>query len=239
MAQLFCYTIFCLKHIIDPKWLALSAATTKCNLQGLSMSRKHQPMNLGYFIFQIMQKARHPSYPIKSNLTIISLVHTLGFKTSSVDQKQSLRALQVQYKRPQSDSKSTNPHSTHRPETWDQKPIQPVNNLTISKLRGGNMGTGEPSLSSLQPLSISSSRWLWVKVSDLLNHVFPIELKLESKNSLSLETFSQFWTLGVEIWVQGNLPSLPHNLSQFPLLGNCGSKFQTCYVFMLFLHFCY
>ena len=92
----------------DPKWLAWSAATTKCNLQGPVMSRKHQPMNLGYFISQIMQKAWHPSYPIKSNLTITSLIHTLGFKTSSIDQKQSLRAPQVQYKRPQSDSKSTN-----------------------------------------------------------------------------------------------------------------------------------
>ena len=65
-------------------------------------------MNLGYFISQIMQKARHSSYPIKSNLTITSLIHTLGFKASSIDQKQSLRAPQVQYKRPQSDSKSIN-----------------------------------------------------------------------------------------------------------------------------------
>ena len=168
MAQLFCYTIFCLKHIIDPKWLALSAATTKCNLQGLSMSRKHQPMNLGYFISQIMQKARHSSYPIKSNLTITSLIHTLGFKTSSIDQKQSLRAPQVQYKRPQSDSKST-------------------------------------------------------------NHILPTDLKLETKSPFSQSTISQFWSLGVEIWVQGNLPSLPHNLSQFPLPSDCGSKFQTCW----------
>ena len=69
------------------------------------MSRKHQPMNLGKFIFQIMEKARHLSYPIKSNLTITSLIHILGFKASFIDQKQSLRAPQVQYKRPQSDSK--------------------------------------------------------------------------------------------------------------------------------------
>ena len=88
------------------------------------------------------------------------------------------------------------------------------------------MGTGKPSLSSSQPLSISSSRWLWVEVLDLLNHVFPIELKLESKNSLSKETFSQFWILEVEIWVQKNLPSLSHILSQFPLLGNCGQSFR-------------
>ena len=65
-------------------------------------------MNLSYFISQIMQKARHPSYPIKSNLTITSLIHTLGFKASSIDQKQLLRTPQVQYKRPQLDSKSTN-----------------------------------------------------------------------------------------------------------------------------------
>ena len=166
VTQLFCYTIFCLKHIINPKQLALSAATTKCNLQGLSMSRKHQPMNLGYFIYQIMQKVRHPSYPIKSNLTITSLIHTLGFKTSFIDQKQSLRAPQVQYKRPQSDSKST-------------------------------------------------------------NHVLPTNLKLETKSPFSQSTISQFRNLGVEIWVQGNLPSLPYNLSQFPLLGDCGLKFQT------------
>ena len=38
------------------------------------------------------------------------------------------------------------------------------------------MGTGEPFLSSSQP-PISSSRWLWLKVSDLLNHVFPHRAK--------------------------------------------------------------
>ena len=149
----------------DPKWLAWSAATTKCNLQGPVMSRKHQPMNLGYFISQIMQKAWHPSYPIKSNLTITSLIHTLGFKASSIDQKQSLSSLRVQYKRLQSDSKST-------------------------------------------------------------NHVLPTYLKLQSKSSFSQSTISQFRSLGVEIRVQENLSPLPHNLSQFPLLSNCGSKFQ-------------
>ena len=45
---------FGLKHIVDPKWLALSTAITKCRLQGLAMSRKHQPMNLGHSISQIM-----------------------------------------------------------------------------------------------------------------------------------------------------------------------------------------
>ena len=125
------------------------------------MSRKHQPMNLGYFISQIMQKARHPFYPIKSNLTITFLIHTLGFKAFSIDQKQSLRAPQVQYKRPQSDSKSKN----HVLPTYLKLQSK---SLFIPKLGGGNMGTGEPSLSSSQSLSISSSWWLWVEVSNLL-----------------------------------------------------------------------
>ena len=56
---------FCLKHIANPKWLALSAIAIKCSLQGPPMSRKHQPF-----------------YPIKANLTITSLVETLGFKAS-------------------------------------------------------------------------------------------------------------------------------------------------------------
>ena len=32
---------FCLKHIANPKWLALSPIATKCNLQGTTMSGKH------------------------------------------------------------------------------------------------------------------------------------------------------------------------------------------------------
>ena len=95
------------------------------------------------------------------------------------------------------------PRLTHRPETSKQNSIFSVNNLIIPNLRGENMAIGEPSLSSSQSLSISSSGRLWVEVSDLLNHVFPIELKLESKNPLSQEIFSQFRTLGVKIWVQG------------------------------------
>ena len=65
------------------------------------MSRKHQPINLGYFISQIMQKARHPSYPIKSNLTITSLIHILGFKASSIDQNSHLE-------HPKSNTKGSN-----------------------------------------------------------------------------------------------------------------------------------
>ena len=41
--NLFALPFFGLKHIANPKWLALSTATTKCSLQGLAMSRKHQP----------------------------------------------------------------------------------------------------------------------------------------------------------------------------------------------------
>ena len=61
-----------------------------------------------------------------------------------------------------------------------------------------------------------------------MNHVLPTYLKLQSKTPFSQSTISQFRSLEVEIWVQGNLSSLPHNL-QFPLLGDCGSKFQTCW----------
>ena len=45
-------------------------------------------MSLGRSISQIMKKASQPSYPIKTNLIITSLIETLGFTTSSIDQKQ-------------------------------------------------------------------------------------------------------------------------------------------------------
>ena len=64
--------------------------------------------------------------------------------------------------------RSIEPCFPHKTETWEQKPIEPGNVLTTLNFRGGNMGTGEPSLSSSQPLSFFSSRWLWVEVSDLL-----------------------------------------------------------------------
>ena len=50
------------------------------------------------------------------------------------------------------------PHFTLRAETLEQKHIVPANILTILKLRGGNMGAWEHSLSSSQPLLISFSR---------------------------------------------------------------------------------
>ena len=74
----------------------------------VAMSKKHKPMNLSYFISQIMQKASQPSYPIKANLTITSLINTLDSKPLLLTKNQSLRAPQTQYKRPQSDSKETN-----------------------------------------------------------------------------------------------------------------------------------
>ena len=60
------------------------------------------------------------------------------------------------------------PRFPHKIETREQKPTEPRNILTILNLRCGNMGTGEPSLSSSQPLSFSSSQWLWIEISDLL-----------------------------------------------------------------------
>ena len=74
------YTFFYLKHIANPKWLALSTTATKYNLQGPAMFRKHQPINLGHFISQIMQKASQSFYLIKANLTITSLIDTLDSK---------------------------------------------------------------------------------------------------------------------------------------------------------------
>ena len=82
----FALPFFDLKHIADPKWLTLFVATTRCRLQGPAMSRKHQPMNLGHFISQIMQKASQPSYPLKANLTITFLIETLELESSSIDQ---------------------------------------------------------------------------------------------------------------------------------------------------------
>ena len=76
------------------------------------MSRKHQLMNLGYFISQIMQKARHPSYPIKSNLTITSLIHTLGLKASSITKNSHLENPKSNTKGPNQIQNGRRPHST-------------------------------------------------------------------------------------------------------------------------------
>ena len=77
-------------------------------------------------------------------------------------------ALQAQYKSLSSAKKPKNNVFPHKAETLEQKPIQPVTTITILKFRGGNKDTGESSLFSSQPLSIFSSRKLWVEVSDLL-----------------------------------------------------------------------
>ena len=60
-----------------------------------------------------------------------------------------------------------------------------------------------------------------------LNHSFYVILK--TKTTILLPNGpSLFQSLGVEIWVQGSFLSLPHDLSQFPLLANYGSKFRSC-----------
>ena len=83
----FALPFFGLKHIAYPKWLTLSVATTKCRLEGPTMSKKHQPMNLCQVHFPNYAKSKPTFYPIKANLTITSLILTLWFKTSSIDQK--------------------------------------------------------------------------------------------------------------------------------------------------------
>ena len=81
-----------------------------------------------------------------------------------------------------------------------KKPTEPGNVLTILNFRGGNMGTGEPSLSYSQPLSFLSSRWLWVEVSDLLCFlyffcIFVISiLILSCRSTISLcFVYCEFW----------------------------------------------
>ena len=77
---------FLLKHIAEPKWLAMFATAIKCKLQGPAMSRKHLPMNLGHFISKIIQKASQPFTQLKQ-ISITSLIETLGFKASFIDKK--------------------------------------------------------------------------------------------------------------------------------------------------------
>ena len=86
-SNFFALPFFGLKHIAYPKWLTLSVATTKCRLEGPTMSKKHQPMNLCQVHFPNYAKSKPTFYPIKANLTITSLILTLWFKTSSIDQK--------------------------------------------------------------------------------------------------------------------------------------------------------
>ena len=61
------------------------------------------------------------------------------------------------------------PRFPHRVET-SHKRKNPLSQETFSQFRtlGVEIWVQEPSLSSSQPLPISSSRWLWVEVLDLL-----------------------------------------------------------------------
>ena len=95
-----------------------------------------------------LSKTSHLEHP-KLNINA-----TIRFKTGA--SHFTLRATsQAQYKSPSSAKKPTNYVFPHKVETWDPKPIQPANILTIMNLRSGNVGTGKPSLSSSQSLSIS------------------------------------------------------------------------------------
>ena len=81
------------------------------------------------------------------------------------------------------------------------KPIQPADILSILKHRGGNMGTVEPFLSPSQPLLISSSRWLWAEVSNLLCflcffYTFVISILILSCQS----TINLLFIIHLEFW---------------------------------------
>ena len=72
------------------------------------------------------------------------------------------------------------------------------------------------------------------------NHILPLELKLQNKSPFIQDAFSQFRSQGVEIRVQENLPSPPHNLSLFPLLTDYGRSLGlVVYFFCIFLYFSY
>ena len=93
------------------------------------------------------------------------------------------------------------PRFPHKTEIWEQKPTELGNILTISNLRGGNMGIGEPFLSSSQPLSISPSEWLLVKVSDLLCfYVFSALLLLAFLILSYQSTISFLFIIYLEFW---------------------------------------
>ena len=89
----------------------------------------------------------------------------------------------------------------YRAETWEQKPTDLGNILTISNLKGGNIGIGEPSLSSSQPLSISPFGRLWVEVSNLLCfYTFSTLLLLAFLILSSQSTISLLFIIHLEFW---------------------------------------
>ena len=104
----------------------------------------------------------------KANLKITNLLlNILGSKAFSIDQKSVISNTPNSMLNSPFSQKTNQLRLPHRAETWEQKSTQLANILTILKFGGGNMGIGEHSLFSSQPLSISSSCWLWVEVSDL------------------------------------------------------------------------
>ena len=130
------------------------------------------------------------------------------------------------------------PRFPHRAETWEQKPTELENILTIPNLRGGNMGIGGSSLSSTQPLSIFSSGWLWVKVSNLLCfYTFSTLLLLALLFSLVKAplafVFYTLWILGLIFHKQTLLKNPRGDLGRFRIFGPCRKTSPTliiCYL---------
>ena len=122
--------------------------------------------------------------------------------------------------------KPVEPRFPHRAKTWEQKLTELGTILTILNLTGGNMDIGEPSLSSSQPFSISSSGWLWVEVSDLLCfYAFSTLLLLAFWFSLVKApltfVFYTLWILGLILHKQTLLKNLRGDLSRFCIFGSC------------------
>ena len=127
------------------------------------------------------------------------------------------------------------PRFPHRAETWEQKPTELGNILTILNLRGGNMSIGEPSLSSSQPLSISSSGWLWVEVSNLLCfHTFSTLLLLAFWFSLIKAPlafiFYTLWILDLILHQKILLKNPRGDLGRFRIFGPCRKNVPDTYL---------
>ena len=124
------------------------------------------------------------------------------------------------------------PHFPHRAETWKQKPTELGNILTILNLKDGNIGTGEPSLSSSQLLSISFSWWLWIEVSDLLCFYAFSTLSLLAFWFSLIKTPSAFcslyiWNFGLDSPQQTLLKNLRGDLDHSRIFGPCRKTSQT------------
>ena len=175
-----------------------------------------------------MQKVRHPSYPIKSNLTIASLIDTLS----------SLEHPKFNTEGPNQIQKEL---TTFYPQTWNFKAkahsaSQQSHNSKVWGWKYGYRGTF--------PLFLTTSLNFLFSVTVDRNFRpvkphFPHKAETWEQKPTKLGNILTILNIRGGNMGTGNLSSLSHNLSQFPLLGNCGSKFRTCYIFMLFLHFCY